>query len=108
MTTDFAPRPEFVLYHGTVVTLHLGHRQSLDFDVFGNKPLEPTLLVPAVPFLAGAIVTQREPNTFSGIVDRGGEGKPSFVGVPNIPRLSQVRHYPQVDKPRGATPDPQS
>ena len=78
---------EFVLYGGTAIALHLGHRESVDFDFFGNKPLDPTLLVPAVPFLADAIVTQREPDTFSCIVDRGGEVKLSFFGLPNIPRL---------------------
>lgn len=107
MTTDFTPRldilpppqrrlwdelstvpPEFVLYGGTAIALHLGHRESVDFDFFGNKPLDPAHLVPAVPFLAGAIVTQREPNTFSCTVDRGGVVKLSFFGVPGIPRLS--------------------
>ena len=82
MTADFVPRldilpppqrrlwdelaavpEEFVLYGGTALALHLGHRESLDFDFFGNKPLDPAKLVPAVPFLVGAIVTQREPNT---------------------------------------------
>ena len=29
-----APRLSFVLYGGTAVALHLGHRQSLDFDFF--------------------------------------------------------------------------
>jgi hypothetical protein len=60
----------------------------VDFDFFGGKPLDPTQLVPAVPFLAGAIVTQREPNTFSCLVDRGGAIKLSFFGVPGIPHLS--------------------
>ncbi len=107
MTTDFTPRldilpppqrrlwdelsavpPEFVLYGDTAMALHLGHRESVDFDFFGNKPLDPAQLVPAVPFLAGAIVTQRMPNTFSCTVDRGGVVKLSFFGLPGIPRLS--------------------
>jgi hypothetical protein len=79
---------EFVLYGGTALALHLGHRESLDFDFFGNKPLDPAKLVPAVSFLVGAIVTQREPNTFSCTVDRGGVVKLSFFGLPGIPRLS--------------------
>jgi Nucleotidyl transferase AbiEii toxin, Type IV TA system len=79
---------EFVLYGGTAIALHLGHRQSADFDFFGNKPLDPVKLVPNVPFLAGAIVTQREPNTFSCTVDRGGLVKLSFFGLPEIPRLA--------------------
>ena len=78
---------EFVLYSGTAVALHLGHRQSIDFDFFSNRPLDPTRLVPAVPFLAAARVTQREPNTFSCLVDRGGEVKLSFFGLPGLPRL---------------------
>ena len=78
---------EFVLYGGTAIALHLGHRESADFDFFGNRPLDPAQLVPAVPFLAGAIVTQREPNTFSCTVDRGGVVKLSFFGLPGLPRL---------------------
>jgi hypothetical protein len=107
MTADFAPRldilplpqrrlwdelstvpGEFVLYGGTAIALHLGHRESVDFDFFGNKPLDPAKLVPAIPFLADAIVTQREPNTFSCTVDRGGVVKLSFFGLPGIPRLA--------------------
>jgi len=80
---------EFVLYGGTAIALHLGHRESVDFDFFGNKPLDPARLVPALPFLAGAIVTQREPNTLSCTVDRGGAIKLSFFGLPGIPRLSR-------------------
>jgi hypothetical protein len=64
--------PEFMLYRGTALALHLGHRQSVDFDFFGNKPLDPARLVPVVSFLADAIVTQREPEIFSCAVDRGG------------------------------------
>ena len=79
---------EFVLYGGTALALQLGHRESLDFDFFGNKPFDPAKLVPAISFLVGAIVTQREPNTFSCTVDRGGVVKLSFFGLPSIPRLS--------------------
>ncbi|MEO5348491.1 MAG: nucleotidyl transferase AbiEii/AbiGii toxin family protein [Magnetococcus sp. YQC-3] len=78
---------EFVLYGGTAIALHLGHRESVDFDFFGNKPLDPARLVPAIPFLAGAIVTQRQPDTLSCTVDRGGAVKLSFFGLPGIRRL---------------------
>jgi Nucleotidyl transferase AbiEii toxin, Type IV TA system len=106
MTTKFTPRldilpapqrrlwdelsavpEEFVLYGGTALALHLGHRESLDFDFFADKPLDPTRLVPAIPFLVGAIVTQREPNTFGCTVDRGGAIKLSFFGLPELARL---------------------
>lgn len=78
---------EFVLYGGTAIALQLGHRESVDFDFFGDRPLDPSLLVPAISFLAGAVVTQRAPDTFSCIVDRDGPVKLSFFGVPNLPRL---------------------
>ena len=107
MTMDFTPRleilpppqrrlwdelvavpAEFALYGDTALALYLGHRQSVDFDFFGNRPLDPALLVPAVAFLAGAVVTQRAPNTFSCTVDRGGVIQLSFFGLPDLPRLA--------------------
>lgn len=78
---------DFILYGGTAIALHLGHRQSIDFDFFSNRPLDPTLLVPAIPFLTGATVTQREPNTFSCLIDRDGPLQLSFFGLPRLPRL---------------------
>lgn len=77
----------FVLYEGTALALHLGHRQSVDFDFFSDRPLDGALLVPAVPFLAGATVTQRAPNTLGCTVDRGGVIQLSFFGLPDFPRL---------------------
>ena len=79
---------EFVLYGGTAIALHLGHRESVDFDFFSHRPLDPTQLVPTIPFLEGAIVTQREPNVFSCEMDRGGIVKLSFFGLPWIAHLS--------------------
>ena len=77
----------FVLYGGTAIALHLGHRQSVDFDFFGNRPLDPTRLALAIPFLSGATITQREPNTSRCIVMRDGPIKLSFVGLSGLPRL---------------------
>ena len=113
MTADFAPRldilpppqrrlwdelaavpEEFVLYGGTALALHLGHRESLDFDFFGSKPLDPAELVPAVSFLVGAVVTQREPNTLSCTVDRGGVIKLYFF-VPGFTRLAPPLTAPE-------------
>jgi len=68
--------------------------ESLDFAFFGNKPLDPMQLVPAIPVLSDAIVTQREPNKFSCTVDRGGVVKLSFFGLPAIPRLSPPQMAP--------------
>lgn len=78
---------EFVLYGGTAIALHLGHRHSVDFDFFGNQPLDPASLQSGVSFLSDAKVIQRDKNTLSALVERGGRVQVSFFGVPNLPRL---------------------
>ena len=78
---------EFVLYGGAAIALQLGHRQSVDFDFFGDRAFDTNQLTLDIPFLAGAVVTQRQPNTLSCLVDRGEPVKLSFFGVPGIPRL---------------------
>lgn len=107
MTDDFTPRldilpksqrrlwdelaavpAEFVLYGGTAIALHLGHRRSVDFDFFSNRPFDPATLAASIPFMAAATITQREPNTLSGIVHRGGAVKLSFFGLPGISRVA--------------------
>jgi Nucleotidyl transferase AbiEii toxin, Type IV TA system len=93
--SEFSAVPEeFVLYGGTAVALHLGHRHSIDFDFFGNSAFDPSVLETGIPFLGGAKTVQRERNTLSAVVDRGGRVKVSFFGVPNLPRLGQ----PHVSK----------
>jgi Nucleotidyl transferase AbiEii toxin, Type IV TA system len=92
---EFSGVPEeFVLYGGTAVALQLGHRHSIDFDFFGNRALDPSVLETGIPFLRGARIVQRERNTLSAVVDRGGRVKVSFFGVPDLPRLGQ----PHVSK----------
>jgi hypothetical protein len=78
---------EFVLYGGTAIALHLGHRESADFDFFGDCNFDPAELLAGVPFMKGAKIIQHEANTLTGIVDRGGAVNVSFFGVPEIPRL---------------------
>lgn len=78
---------EFVLYGGTALALHLGHRNSVDFDFFGSRALNLSQIEQGISFLKGANVIQRDKNTLSAIVDRGGPVKVSFFGVPNLPRL---------------------
>jgi hypothetical protein len=79
---------EFVLYGGTALALHLGHRNSVDFDFFARRPLDLPQLEVAIPFLTGAKITQREKNTLSVIVERGEPVKVSFFGVPKLPQLA--------------------
>jgi hypothetical protein len=78
---------EFTLYRGTAIALHLGHRQSVDFDFFGKRSFDPAELQAAIPFLATAQATRREKNTLTAILDRGGKVTVSFFGVPNLPLL---------------------
>ena len=78
---------EFVLYGGTAIALHLGHRQSVDYDFFSNRFFEPAWLAARISFLAGATITQQEPNTLSATIDRAGPVKVSFFGLPDIARL---------------------
>jgi len=85
--------PEFVLYGGAAIALHLGHRESVDFDFFGNRSFDPAKLMSAVPFMASAQITRREPNTLTGTIDRDGVVKVSFFGVPEIPRLVLKRDW---------------
>jgi hypothetical protein len=79
---------DFVLYGGTALALHLGHRNSDDFDFFARRPLDLSELEGAIPFLAGAKIIQREKNTLSAIVERGEPVKVSFFGVPKLPQLA--------------------
>ncbi len=102
-TTDFAPKldilpaqqralwqelkdlpPEFTLYGGTAVALHLGHRQSVDFDFFASNAIDPANLYLDTPFLKNAQVIQQEKNTLTCLVDRGGPVMVSFFGLPHI------------------------
>lgn len=85
---DLAAVPDqFVLYGGTAVALHLGHRKSIDFDFFADCTIDPMALYDSVPFLAGADIIQNEPNTLTCLVDRGDAVKVSFFGVPNVQRI---------------------
>jgi len=80
--------PQFVLYGGTALALHLGHRTSIDFDFFGSKTFGESFPEADMGFLAGAKIIQRDKNTLSAIIDRDGPVKVSFFGVPNLPRLA--------------------
>lgn len=77
----------FVLYGGTAIALHLGHRQSEDFDFFADSEIDVAALYGTLPFLRGAQITQQEPNTLTCLVDRGGPVKVSFFGLPKLKRI---------------------
>jgi Nucleotidyl transferase AbiEii toxin, Type IV TA system len=76
----------FVLYGGTALALHLGHRDSIDFDFFSNTSFDPDKLLES-PLLTGAVVLEKATNTLTVRVDRNGSVKLSFFGVPKLKKL---------------------
>jgi hypothetical protein len=55
----------FVLYGGTAISLQLGHRCSVDFDFFHDRPLEKERIRAAFPFMGRATVLQDAPEILS-------------------------------------------
>jgi hypothetical protein len=53
----------FVLYGGTAGSLHLGHRRSVDFDFFHDRPLDAALLQRRFAFLGAAQVLRQSQDT---------------------------------------------
>lgn len=61
----------FVLYGGTAIALRLGHRFSVDFDLFSEKPLDRDSIHTVFPFMAQSTVLQDEKDTLSVLVPYG-------------------------------------
>jgi Nucleotidyl transferase AbiEii toxin, Type IV TA system len=77
----------FVLYGGTAVALHLGHRVSLDFDFFRAEPLDKAGLRRATA-IPGDIL-QDEPDTLAlSVPTPWGPVKLSFFGGIGFGRVS--------------------
>lgn len=55
----------YVLYGGTAIALRLGHRTSVDFDFFTERPLNQQGLRAALPFLANTHTLQESPDTLT-------------------------------------------
>ena len=53
----------FVLYGGTAVSLHLGHRRSVDFDFFTDRPLNAAAIRRAFGFAESAKTLQQAKDT---------------------------------------------
>jgi hypothetical protein len=70
----------FTLYGGTAIALHLGHRQSVDFDFFSPAAFEPRSLLEQLPYLKGAVVRNSAANTLTVSVDRGDSIQLQFFG----------------------------
>lgn len=84
----------FVLYGGTAVALHLGHRASVDFDFFANAGFAPPALLAALPFLQGCEILQTAANTLTVLVHRDGPVKLSFFGGLAFGRVGEPETTP--------------
>ncbi len=85
----------FVLYGGTAIALYLGHRNSVDFDCFTDRPFEPDDLVTRFPFLRDAEFLQTKRDTLTVLVGQDDRRvKISFFGGLGLGRLSDPRRTP--------------
>ena len=83
----------WVLYGGTAVALRLGHRFSVDFDFFTDKPLDKQALITALPLIGESTVLQDQPEAFTVLVGRDGMPnayvKLSFFGTLDFGRIGE-------------------
>jgi hypothetical protein len=81
----------FVLYGGTAVSLHLGHRRSIDFDFFHDRPLDKEAIRAGFPFMRRATVLQDAPDTLVVAAPAGRSAGPgikvSFFGALSFGRV---------------------
>src|SRR5436305_13107669 len=93
-----APGLSLVLYGGTAVALHLGHRASIDFDFFGAAPLDKKRIETSLAFMGGAATIQEDENTLivnaampSGLVEVSLFGGMT-IGRKNAPQRTREQH----------------
>lgn len=83
----------FALYGGTAIALRLGHRSSVDFDFFSERPLDQDAIRTAFPFMAKSTLLQDRQNTLTVLVpcdDSGCEPvKLSFFGAIAFGRVGE-------------------
>jgi hypothetical protein len=85
-----APGLSFVLYGGTAVALHLGHRISVDFDFFRTEPLDKKDIETSFNFMRDARTIQEDENTLVVISPmQSGPVKVSFFGGVAIGRINE-------------------
>lgn len=78
----------FVLYGGTAVSLHLGHRRSMDFDFFTDRPLEAAAIRHSFGFAGSARTLQQAKDTLVLLVSGV---KLSFFGGMRFGRVGDPR-----------------
>jgi hypothetical protein len=88
----------YTLYGGTAIALHLGHRQSVDFDFFSDRRLDRDELRRRMPFLTHSVTIQDEPDTWT-ILTAPTDQTERFVKTSFFANLNFVR----VDDPSFTT-----
>lgn len=81
----------FTLYGGTAIALRHGHRESVDFDFFSERPFDTEELTSTLGILKNARPLQIGQNTYTAIVDDAETGagvKFSFFGGLKIGRVN--------------------
>ena len=88
-----APILGFTLYGGTAIALRLGHRDSVDFDFFSEKPLDREAITAAFPFMQQSTTLQDNGNTWIVLVPYGNSErehvKVSFFGTIAFGRVGE-------------------
>ena len=88
-----APNLGFTLYGGTAIALRLGHRDSVDFDFFSEKPLDREAITAAFPFMQQSTTLQDHGNTWVVLVPYGNSErehvKVSFFGTIAFGRVGE-------------------
>ena len=85
-----APRLSLVLYGGTAIALHLGHRVSVDFDFFRTEPLNKKDIETSFTFVRNARTIQEDENTLVVIAPmQSGPVKVSFFGGLDIGSINE-------------------
>jgi len=105
-----APNLGFTLYGGTAIALRLGHRDSVDFDFFSEKPLDREAIKATFPFVEQSTTRRDERNAwvldvpyedsqrnhvqvaFFGMLGFGRVGEPDFTddGVLQVATLDDL------------------
>lgn len=83
----------FTLYGGTAIALRLGHRDSVDFDFFSEKPLDREAIKSVFPFAEQSTTLQDHENTWVVLAPSGNseqeQVKVSFFGTIAFGRVGE-------------------
>lgn len=83
----------FTLYGGTAIALRLGHRASVDFDFFSEKPLDRSAIKAAFPFMEQPTTLQDQGDTWVVLAASGNpereQVKISFFGTIAFGRVGE-------------------